>query len=213
MMSNHGPNLQTSSMSVFSICPLPQFPSNGLRGEALHTLSWSVGQNYSEKDFPDYVFCRTRVTVVCGYNSLEMLSNTFHVFAQDSPWQLPCDIHYKCKHPQQSTSPAVTGLPGVLHLSRAQGGDLEWPPLTIGRTSWCTGGIGAGASSTFPHLPIAPERGGASGGVTGGETENSIKYISSLVRNSYPWKPKRFPFSFVFKFLLTLLGCTFKQTT
>ena len=85
MMSNHGPNLQTSSMSVFSICPLPQFPSNGLRGEALHTLSRSVGQNYSEKDFPDYVFCRTRVTVVCGYNSLEMLSNTFHVFAQDSP--------------------------------------------------------------------------------------------------------------------------------
>ena len=169
MMSNHGPNLQTSSMSVFSICPLPQFPSNGLRGEALHTLSRSVGQNYSEKDFPDYVFCRTRVTVVCGYNSLEMLSNTFHVFAQDSPWQLPCDIHYKCKHPQQSTSPAVTGLPGVLHLSRAQGGDLEWPPLTIGRTSWCTGGIGAGASSTFPHLPIAPERGGGRRGGVGSQ--------------------------------------------
>ena len=40
MMSNHGPNLQTSSMSVFSICPLPQFPSNGLRGgSSPHSVS------------------------------------------------------------------------------------------------------------------------------------------------------------------------------
>ena len=106
MMSNHGPNLQTSSMSVFSICPLPQFPSNGLRGEALHTLSRSVGQNYSEKDFPDYVFCRTRVTVVCGYNSLEMLSNTFHVF----DFLMPTSHTQSVKNPSILQPVSLTGL-------------------------------------------------------------------------------------------------------
>ena len=59
------------------------------------------------------------------------------------------------------------------------------------------------------HSHICPSRrngGGASGwgGVTGGE--NSIKYISSLVRNSYPWKPKRFPFHLHLNFFLHSLG-------
>ena len=166
MMSNHGPNLQTSSMSVFSICPLPQFPSNGLRGgSSPHSVSVGRTKLFRER------FSRLCFLPHKSHHSvrLQFTGNVIKYFSCFCP-RLSMTITMWHTLQVQTESPAVhqscrrrfaRGVTFIWGARRGLGvADAHnWQNQLVHGRHW-SGGI--------EHIPTSAHRAGTGGGRRGG---------------------------------------------